>query len=450
MKKLLSTLLAIAVLLCAGLLPVSAETIENKDDSRFDMGEIFGYYYSVTFNDNGEVSTQKFEENTAITYPTLTAERGVDRVWSLSDSEYVPVPSVMPKNDITVYSYTIPFVGFENYPAINYAELSTALGISSEYAFSGNNSLRFINQYYNVVNTKPDDWEENYNSYYTFNSGVYTKNSFESAPEFKEGIYYVLRENSREHSIALGKAVAGTAYKISFKYYVPEALGSTYYMLPFTGISNLWSEGNSESGMRVDYTASKFTVAQNTQVGEWLDGAFYITADQLAVGDYNDIYLWLTAQSTNNGDVIYFDEFVTEVMQTASFTLNGNVIVNSKNGVLSGNVFTAYYSENEAITAPDVTSSDGVSVSWVDSQGNDVTEFVAGSTYFIKADAKGDLNSDGAVSAADLALMKLYIVEAIDKSSINLTNADINLSGTVDIVDMAFLKLYLSGAVSKL
>lgn len=406
MKKLLSILLATAILLFSGLLPVAAENIVDKDDSRLDIGEIFGYYYTVTFIDGEREITAEFERNTEIDYPAPTAVRGGDRVWSLSESEYSPVPTLMPEEDVTVYAYTLPYVGFENYPEItNIAD--SAAKVSDDYYYSGEKSLKL---------------------------------NFQSSAENGE----------REHSIALGNVTTGNAYKISFKYYISSALNADYYIDPYTGFSDILSEGNETDGMRVDYTNSRFTVTKDSATGQWLDGTVYFTADEKAIGDYNYVYLWLKASEYNSSDAIYFDNITTEEMVTADFTLISNVTVSSTNGVLNSNVFTAYYETDAEITPPVVTTADGTSVTWIDAEGNTVTSFVAGGVYYIKTDSKGDLNIDGAVSTLDLALIKLYLVESIDASEINVANADINANDKVDIVDMAYLKLYLAGIIENL
>lgn len=405
MKKLLSVLLATAILLCMGLLPAAAaENIEDKDDSRLDIGEIFGYYQKVTFIDGDTESSEYFKRGTEITYPALTPVRGYDYVWSLSESEYSPAPSLIQEEDITVYSFKNPVVGFENYPE-DYIDSSGTVNVSTDYSYNdgGSKSLKYSN----------------------IQSETAARNS----------------------SIALGTAVTGTSYKISFKYYVPTAVSTGYCIVPFTGAYAVDDEGNETDGMRVDYTDSEFTVSNSTETGVWLDGDVYFTADEKATGSYNCIYLWINASEYNNGDSIYFDHITIEEMVTADFVISDNVNLTGTNGVLKDNVFTAYYSYGSAVTAPDVTSLDGTPVVWTDAQGNTVTEFVAGGVYSLKLDSKGDLNEDGAVSTLDLAIMKLYLVEAVDASEFNVDNADINLNGKVEIVDMAYLKLYLAGVL---
>lgn len=394
MKKLLSILLATAILFSFSLITVSAENVENKDDNRFDIGEIFGYSYLVTFNDNGNVTTGEFLHESEIIYPALSAVRGEDKVWSLSADEYLPVPQNMPNENISVYSYSFPYVGFESYDKTVCGDSLGVIDISSEYADGDNskNSLKFSN---------------------------------------------IASAEDRKYSIALGEATTGTAYKISFKYYIPATLTANYYIDPFTADESI-------NGAN-DFAVSRFTISENTEAGIWHSGNIYFTAE-----NSNYVYLWLKASSYGNGNVIYFDNFVTTEMDTATFNTADNVIVGDFIGTISNNVITAYYEKGAEITAPVVTVSDGTAVFWVDTFGNDATEFVAGGVYSIKLNAKGDLNEDGAVSTTDLAIIKLFIVEAIGESDINVANGDINGDGKVSVIDMAYLKLYLAGALNKL
>ncbi len=406
MKKLFSILLAIAMLLCTGLLPASASTTENKDDSRLDIEDIFDYYHTVTFVDGENESVADLKTGEEIIYPELSFERGYDYVWSSSQDEYSQAPSLMPKEDITVYALKYDFVGFENYSGGEYIDSSNVVGVSSDYFYSVSKSLKYQNL---------------------------------------QG-----SNDNRQHSIALGKVTADTAYKISFKYYLPATVNAEYSIQPYTGNIDVLNTGNETDGMRVDYTDSKFTINEDTPTGEWLDGTIYFTADEKAIGDYTYTYLWLKASESGNQDTIYFDHITTEQMVTANFVINDNVILNSTNGVLNDNVFTAYYPLGWVVTAPVVITLDGAPVLWNDEQGNKVTEFDVGGVYYIRLNSKGDLNADGAVSTMDLSLIKLYLVEAIDGDGINMENADINSNGKIDIIDMGVIKRYLAGVITEL
>ena len=402
MKKLFGVLLTVALLLSSLLLSVYAQTEESKDDTRIDIGEIFGYSYTATFIDGENVTESEFYEDDDIVYPALTASREYDIMWSLSEDDYIAPPTKMPKDDITVYSYKSPVISFENYPAVPFADDSQAVEISSDYAFSGTKAFKYYN--------------------------VHT-------------------ENSRINALALGKAEKNTAYKIKFKYYVSEALKTDHTVTPFTGYSNLWAEGNEQDGKRVDYEVSSLTISAETETGTWLDGAIYFTAGQFTIGSYTDIYLWFKSDSVGLGDSIYVDDVSIENMVTADFIIPEGFTVSGTNGTLSNGTFTAYYSVGSTLTPPVVVTSVGTPVVWIDEDGLVVTEFKANGIYRIKLDLKGDLNVDGAVDSVDIALMKLYLVEKIGISDINAENCDINNDGKADMIDMAYLKLHLAGLI---
>lgn len=401
MKKLFGVLLAIVILLSSLFLPVYAENIVDKDDSRVDIGDIFGNSYKITFNNEGNITESEFLESETIIYPALEASREYDVLWSLSSDEYIVPYTEMPKENVTVYAFKNPVISFENYP-LGLTDNSTAIEISTDYALEGGKSFKYSN---------------------------------------------VDSSNSLVNSIALGKLTSGTAYKISFKYYVSESLKTDHYIVPYTGSLNLTEAGNDQTGKRMEYAASQFNISSSTETGNWIDGEIYFTADRLAIGDFNNIYLKLCSNDLNRGDSIYFDTICVEEMVTADFLLPDGFNVTSRNGILSNNVFTAYYSKNSALTPPEAFKTEGTTVVWVDEDGLVATEFKANGIYRVKLDIKGDLNLDGAVTTLDLALMKLYIVEKIDISEINFNNGDIDSNGSIDLVDMAYLKLHLAGII---
>ena len=341
MKKLFGVLLATVILLSSLLLEVYAENIEYIDDSRIDIGEILGYTYKITFIDGESITEKEYYENETIIPPVLTASREYDIRWSQSETEYIAPHVTMPKEEITVYSFKSPVISFENYPSIDFVN-NSVVKVSSDYAFTGEKSFKYDN---------------------------------------------VHSLNSLENSMALGKAVSGTSYKISFKYYVCENLRTAHYIVPYTGNLNLLDEGNNETGKRIEYTASQFNISSLTETGKWIDGQIYFTADKLAVGDFDNIYLQLCSNEVSLGDSIYFDDFSIEEMITADFILPDGFSVNSTNGTLSDRTFTAYYNKNTTITAPEVLTSDGVPVLWVDENGLGVTEFNANGIYIVKLDA---------------------------------------------------------------
>ena len=390
MKKIFGVLLATAILISSLILPVYAETIEDKDDSRLDIGEILGYSYTVFFNDGESITKKEYFEDESIEYPALTPNREYDILWSLSKDEYIAPPKKMPKEDVTVYAYKTDLIGFENYPQVDFIN-NLIVHTSSDFALSGEKSLKYQNTH---------------------------------------------TSNSPEYSIMLGKVTFGTAYKISFKYYVNETLKTDYSITPIT--STFDSVENYD-----EYSSSKFTLTPETETGSWLDGTIYFMVNE----SYDNLYLNITANEFNLGDSIYFDDLYIEEMITADFILPEGLKTTSTNGTFSNNTFTAYFNIGEKITAPEVVTADETPVVWVDEDGLTVTEFKENGIYRVKLDAKGDLNVDGAVTTLDLALMKLYLVELIDVTEINAKNGDINSDGNVDLIDMAYLKLYLANLI---
>ncbi len=404
MKKLFGVLLAIVILLSSLFLPVYAENIEDKkDDSRIDIENIFGNSYKITFNDGGKITERDYLESETIFYPNLTATREYDIRWSKSANEYIAPYTEMPKEDVTVYSFKNPVISFENYP-LELTDNSTAIEISTDFALEGNKSFKYSN---------------------------------------------VDSDNSLENTIALGKVTSGNAYRISFKYFISQELKTDHNIVLYTGGLDIKEEGNGQTGKRIQYPSSPFNISSSTQTGNWIDGEIYFTADSLAIGEFNNIYLQLCSTDVNLGDSIYFDVIYVEEMVTADFILPDGFNVTSTNGILSNNTFTAYYSKNDVITPPNVFKTENTNVVWVDEDKLVTEEFKANGIYNVKLDGKGDLNEDGAVSSHDLAIMKSYIAEKND-IYINQNNGDIISNGRIDLVDMAYLKLHLAGIIESL
>ena len=385
MKKLFGVLIIAAILLSSLMLPVYADNIENKDDSRLDLGEIFGYAYKITFIDGQNVSENEYYENEEIKYPELTPSREYDIMWSLSEDEYIAPPTTMSKENVTVYSFKTDVIGFENYPFKN--------NVTSDIAYNGNKSFKYTN------------------------------------------------DGSSANTIALGKTDNNVAYKISFKYYVSNELKGNYYVTPSTADINFTEDSV------IKLPASKFNIASSVKTGVWMDGEIYFTANPSTIEGRNNIYLEIVSETVNSDESIYFDNVSIKTMATADFILPEGFATTSTNGTLSNNTFTAYFGIGEKITAPVVLTADGTPVVWIDEDDIVTTEFKENGIYRVKMDAKGDLNVDGAVTTIDLALMKLYLVEQIDVTEINAKNGDINSDGNVDLIDMAYLKLYLANLI---
>ncbi len=335
MKKLLCIILSFCVLLSVSFSVIAVN--EGKDDTEENIGDLFGLY-SVTYIEGEKEWFEYYEDNAEIEYDSLTAKRGSDYYWSLSAEEYIAPPKNINGENVTVYAYNNPVLSFENYafdPGNNYAIKSMAVQPSGEMAYSGHKSLKYVNAQYSIVTSKPSTWDTNYNNYYTLVDGKFVKNSFESAPAFDSQEFYEIRNGQREHSAVLGKIEASVTYKLSFRYYIKENLNSSVYLTPFTGHSNLWAGGAAETGLRVDYSDAKYTISTDKAAGEWYKGNIYFTASQSAINDYNNLYVFFSAATANNYDVIYFDDFsVEETVVTKS------VVYHYNNGVDEDKVIT--------------------------------------------------------------------------------------------------------------
>lgn len=340
MKKLLCVLLCVIMLMGS---TVSIMAQGNTDDSEVDIGDILGVS-QVTFNKGTEKWTQVYDRGADIEYPVLEASRETDNAWSLSDSNFVAVPLKAEKSLISVFYYENPVISFENYYQDSVVAASMAVQPSSDIAYSGNKSLKIRNSYFSVLSAQPDDWADNFNNYYHLADGVFLKNSFEEAPDFEGQPYYRIRKGQDEHSVLLGSISPSVTYKLTFKYYVAEALKTSITLKAFTGDKNLWASGDSsnpsENGLKVKYDDSVFTVNSDTAVGVWHTGVMYFKASEYAVNWYNKLYLLTGAHEYNTYDVVYIDDIsVSETDITPSITYhynNGTEDLTITSGVTAG------------------------------------------------------------------------------------------------------------------
>ncbi|MEE0840529.1 MAG: hypothetical protein U0L72_08335, partial [Acutalibacteraceae bacterium] len=360
MKKLLCIFLSLIVLLTVSFSAFAANS--GIDDTEENIGDLFGLY-TVTYVNGEEEWFEYYEPGAEIDYDSLPAKRGSDFTWSQSAEEYIAPPKEINEN-ITVYAYDNPVMSFENYCLDTFAGCSMMVQPSDEEAYSGHKSLKLINAQYSLETEEPDTWAESFNDYYTLVDGEYVKNSFDDAPDFSSQTFYKSRISEREHSAVLGKIEASVTYKISFRYYIKEALNSDVYLTAFTGRENLW--GN-ETGQRVDYSADKYTISKDEAAGQWHEGNIYFTASECAIGNYNYLYVWFRATEANNYDVIYFDDFSVEETKGVTYHYNNGIdgIKVITEGVTAGNTlkidhipehipngkyFMGWYSDEELTT----------------------------------------------------------------------------------------------------
>ncbi len=401
---------------------------------------------TVEYVNGEEVKTVYYVKDQVIAYEELASDRQFDKVWSLDPDKYVPAPAVFSEN-ITVYAIESKVISFENYygDKVDYVKNSLNVSVSDEFAFTGDKSLKYENFGYTYMAAQPKDWETKWTNYFEINEdGEMVQLGGEAAPEFKERTYIEHRD-SQEHAIALWNAPAGKAYKVSFKYYVPNELGSKVTVTPYTNNTNLWSPAtlNGVPYGAVWYRDNIFTINTDTATGEWLDGEFYFVSNANNKADL--LYLNIKTEVSYTGEIVYFDDFALTEVQVASFVIGEDMNVELYDGIFKDGVITTYYEAGEEITAPLVIDAEGNPVDiWVDAEGNQVTSFVSGgvyTAYVAPAFIYGDCNDDGFVNANDLAVLKLYLVSLGNAGP----GADCNADGKVNASDLAVLKLYLVG-----
>ncbi|MBE6728619.1 MAG: hypothetical protein E7568_00105 [Ruminococcaceae bacterium] len=269
---------------------------------------------SVTFVNGGSSSSKVFVSGSNIEYPTLTANRNGDYVWSLSNEEYIPAPAKMPLESITVYAMQRNIIGFENYKYCDYTDISNRIEVSSEKAYIGDKSLRYQNVEYKlseeVTGGKPFSFDGSYYKYfYTYNesTGQYAIVPEGTAPTWQSGKYYIKRPaDALEHSIELWKLESNKNYRVSFKYYFDESSQCSLKLKPFSSASsNIW-------GTTVFYGDGNITLNKPETAG-WQEGELYFSTGNLSSATE---YLYLQLVNAANNDTtpitVYFDEFKLE------------------------------------------------------------------------------------------------------------------------------------------
>ncbi len=391
-------------------------------------------------NADGSETSATVEVGAAISYPKLTANRSKDVVWSLSADEYVAAPKVT-EEAITVYAIENDVIGFENYASADYIKNTLNLQVSEDYAASGEKSLKYENLGYSYSSAQPADWETNWIKYYQIVDGEIVQLEGEAAPEWAANTYLEHRGNSNtEQAIALWQLDGNKSYKVSFKYYIPEALAGDIEIYPYTNGSNIWwtqTDGNGRG--KIDYKSAAMTLGADAQTGEWVEGAIYFTST--AIPSYDLLYVKV-GTTAEEKVIVYFDDFAVEEVGVVTFEIPEGAILEA-GGVLEGNIVTVYVEEGAAVVAPLVIDAEGNPIDvWYDENGNEVTEFVAGGAYSYQSFIYGDCNSDGAIDTTDLAVLKLNLAGDGEAGP----GADCNGDGAVDTTDLAALKLFLAGA----
>ncbi len=151
----------------------------------------------VTYKDeNGTVlKTQTAKYGDAYSFPknlnASVANIDYDYVWSLSNTEYIPVGDKIEK-DVTVYEYKNPVISFENYKAnlvtVDIPEQNSV--VTTLDAYTGTHSILFTNSNVMKQDTEPDDWATTYTKYFYYDSTARKYVNFaaaDEAPAFEAG-----------------------------------------------------------------------------------------------------------------------------------------------------------------------------------------------------------------------------------------------------------------------
>ena len=387
---------------------------------------------------DGTETTEKVEIGGAIKYHELGASRNNDIVWSLSKDSFVAAPKIATEA-ITVYEYASDVISFENYASADYIKYSLNLQVSEDYALTGSKSLKYENIGYSITSAKPSDWDTSWTKYYEIIDGEIVQLGGEAAPEWVAGTYLQSRGNTNvEQAIALWSLPGNKTYKISFKYYIPEALAGDVELYPYTAGSNIWWNNNGDGKGTVHYKNSAITIGADAKVGEWVDGAIYFTSTAFEGFDFVQIKVGTTVEEKI---VMYFDNFTYEEVDIVTFEIPEGAVVESEGTVVDG-ILTVYVEKGGKAEMPVVVDADGnVFEVWYAAHGNEVTVYVAGA-YTSQSFIYGDCNGDGEINTTDLAALKLKLAGSGEVGP----GADCNADGEINTTDLAALKLNLAGS----
>ena len=406
---------------------------------------------SVTFVNGDKENVVLGVKGDAVDYPALPANRNYDYVWSLEADKYVPAPEKF-DGAVTVYAYQNTVIGLENYSGHAY-DGGVNISVSDEKAYSGNKSFRYEDIDYapitadkalkEKVEGDPTSvaWLDSTDQFFWKNMLVfdeetesYVKVTGDEAPEFEEGKYFRLRNNNKDHAIALWKLEKNKAYKVTYKYYVEKASADINVTAVMSKNANIWTPTAINAGTAV--------ISKDSAVGEWLDGEIYLNN----VSDNTELYMLFSNPGVATGDVLYFDDFAVEEVQVVSFVIPEGFTAEVYEGTLKDGVITTYLAMGEEIPVPVVVDADGNVVElWVDADGKQVTEFVSGgvyTAYVAPAFIYGDCNGDGEINTTDLAALKLKLAGSGEVGP----GADCNGDGEINTTDLAVLKLNLAGS----
>ncbi|MEE0946770.1 MAG: GDSL-type esterase/lipase family protein [Acutalibacteraceae bacterium] len=295
----------------------------NKQDAQgnwYHQGYAEYYITNITVQEMNAYVTCEYADGTTskaavtkgypVEYPALTHTHKGDNVWSLSKDEYIPAPTVVGDEDITVYEYQRNIFGFENHKSYDYTSISALVKITDEFAYSGNKSARYRNVEYGLSESQPFNWTTGYTAYYTYDSdtGTYKAVTDATAPAWKPDTYYMKRIYSElEHNVDLWKIESNKTYRISFRYYFSKNSQCDLKILPMTAAQNFWSDSG-----RVMYESDAVIISR-AGAGNWYVGELYLTTGEITNNAYNLFLRFInTANNNTTPCEVYFDEFRIE------------------------------------------------------------------------------------------------------------------------------------------
>ena len=319
MKRILSVFLIACLMLT--MLVVSVPAIAD------------GGPYTITFVQSGAtIAPASYNEGADIVYPAIdgTPNRQGDWVWSLNETTFEAVPTVMPAENITVYAIVRQgFFNFENYYRNDYIALS---GRVQPMEIDGNTVIKYDNNGI-ALQTKPSIFGSDAN-FYTKSGSTYTQYN-KGTDVFEAGKYYHASAKlagsttpltmEAYNAIELGKIEAGKGYAITISYKA-ESVVSAVKVEPTIGCvsPNVARKLVSDGGLVTRYKDSIVTIKSATD--GWVTATTYITAPETIpvsgkyLGDQLRLTVYTGAEDENT--VVYFDNITVREFVGANLIYN--------------------------------------------------------------------------------------------------------------------------------
>ncbi len=324
-----------------------------------------------------------------IPYPTLTASLNMDRVWSLAQDKYVPVPKTLEKEeDLTVYMFDNPVISYENYPvstdtnvkvhggAIAYDDEMHAV-VSDKDAYTGSKSMRLRNYGMHWVVTEAQYTTAQTNGAYKYDAETDTFVKLDTVPEFvaanaetiANGTAFAYKRVSAETGMNIIREFTSAnvtfSYKITFKYKATEKnIASSTLSARILPKANLWWGTKTITG--------SFTIPAGATDG-WQTGEMYVAANDVYAGSVTGqtqvLDLLWTADATLNTNEIYIDDITIEenFVNTPKLYIHiGDEVTTVTEGLTAGGAFTV-----PTLEAP----AGKYIIGWVDATGTELTTF---------------------------------------------------------------------------